>query len=281
MYIPKAFRQYPLGYTVLRDRTTPGYIMLDIAVLPIGEDPWPLKHGTKLVEFQWQATYDKPEDGWLPLSMQVYANTHSSPTTIMDLGSSIGRYLVTRFGLNNTFDKADFEAHWSSDGGGDGDLYYLLPRVLTQIAFPMLDLPRMIFDPRINEYVKATEIAPPWEDGWMDNNRLYGPEPGKHYQTIATQVTAETENGARLRLFRYMASKPEFDTRLANWIDAGQPVIAMTQRRSDPSFYVPDPLNDEAVVLVNPAKTYPNGRSIFLFEDYRANVMTVNRLKIV
>ena len=281
MYIPKVFTQYPLGYTVTRERPTYKYIELELAVVPISEDPYPLRHGTKLVQFKWQGTFDAPQDGWDSTNVQIYSNTHNAPSTVLDMGSKIGQYLISKFGWAMYDDLESFQEHWQS-GSGDGDLYYLKPRVLSDIAFPMLGIPRVIFDPRVNEYVKATEIAPPWEDGWMDNNREYGPEPGRHYQTIATQVTAIGEKDARYKLFRYMAEHKEFDKRIVRWKEAGSPVIAMTQRRLDSSYYVPDPLNDHCVTLVNPWMTYPNaGRGILLFEDDFRGGITQGRRKVV
>jgi hypothetical protein len=257
IYRPKAFDDYRLGYVVTRDDlggdwSHKQYAQLAIQVVPIDEDPYPLKQGMPLVTFRWQANKHTLGETWLPTHVEVGARAHDPSLEVLHRGSLIAKYLIKKFGFQHMHHEADFRAHWASPGGGDGSMYSLSPRVLMNVAFKLLDWPRVIDDPRVNEFVEVATIQPQSVDGWMDNNRKYGPNvpEADHYRTITTQVYAIDKFDAEVRLEAYMM---EHDPgRWENWVMAGRPVISLNERRADSSYYIPDPLHDYAILEVAP-----------------------------
>jgi hypothetical protein len=257
IYRPKAFADYRLGYVVTRDDlgsdwNHKNYAQLTIQVVPIDDDPYPLRQGMPLVSFRWQGNKFKPDEWWLPTHVEIEARAHEPSLTIIHLGSMIAKFLIMKFGFENMHHEADFRAFWAMKSGGEGRAYSLSPRVLMNVAFRLLGWPRVLDDPRVNQFVEVNSIENQSHDGWTDANRQYGPgmPRGGHYNTIATQVYAIDKSDAQIRLEYYMME--HLEVRWERWVDAGRPVISMAQRRSDSSYYVPDPLHDQAILQVAP-----------------------------
>lgn len=258
MYTPKVFTRYELGYVLSRDDlgSSQTYAQMTVQVVPIAYDPYPFRQGRPLVSFTFQANKHKPNDGWQATRVTVEANQGLDPELeLLDVGSKIGRFLIMKFGFGDMYHLEDFDRYWAGKPGGQGGLWQLRLRTLVNTAFgEWLGIPRVIDDPRVSEYVKVDEIPPPTYDGWIDNNRAYGPGDGKggyrEYGTVSTQVYAKGAMEAKALLEDYMMNSNE--DRWMKWVMAGRPVVSLSQRRGDSSYYIPDPLETWDMLQVCP-----------------------------
>jgi hypothetical protein len=261
IYTPKAFEKLELGWTIIRDNlgtSSVEFPQLILNIIAIGEDPYPLRHGQVLVSFKWQGSRDKPDEyGWYAARVSIDVSRGDAASMAISLGSDIACFLIKRFGFADMYQLPDFVAHWNTYGGGEGGLYGLSPRPLAHAALEgLLGLPRMIFDPRIDRYVEVHGSKPPEFGGWHDDNRAYGPEDGTKYRDIVGYVYALDGPSAQDELLPVMADLSAY--RMERWLAAGMPVISRAQRNPGSWYYIPDPLNDWAILEIVPDTLDPD-----------------------
>ena len=107
-------------------------------------------------------------------------------------------------------------------------------------ALEALKARRVVLDERIDKYLLIEDVAPADYDAWADNWRAYG----RH--TTYKKVLARDEDEAKagiLRAFSEKIVKYPWDTmlatRLADWLQAGQPVVNLTKARAYYNWYKP------------------------------------------
>lgn len=267
VYIPKAFDTVDLGYTILRDdlgSSPVTYPQLTMSIVVVDKDPYPLRPGQVLFSFLWQGSRDDPDTGWYAPRVQIDIREMNAALLAIGLAADMAKWMIKRFGFSDMHCHGDFYSHWNIPGGGDGSLFGLRPSPLMNVAFDILGIPRVVFDPRVHEYAYVHNMPSPAVDGWMDNRASYGPrDDGSRYHTIVDQVYGIDMYDAQQQLVKPMLELSEH--RYNRWVAAGMPVISMTQHYGHNfTYYVPRPLDDWAIVQVVPDVTDPQ---MFVHEE--------------
>ena len=84
----------------------------------------------------------------------------------------------------------------------------------------------VVHDPRLMQHVPLTEVLPATMLSWRDDFRKMG----KSSCTVG--CVAETESEAKLKILVELA-KPHHQEYLREWLDAGQPVTVLDDKRPD------------------------------------------------
>lgn len=206
-----------LFYTMdVTDRESGNYSHMTIDVLE-GELET-LRHSVELdLSYRWQAGHGTGEfTGW-------YAFTVSMPRTYnLDNISSalrVARRIARKVG--------------PSYGWG------LSPAAIIE-ALDSLRAKRVVLDERIDKYLLIEDVAPIDYDAWVDNWHAYGRD------TIYKKVLARDADEAKAEILRAFSEdivRYPWDTmsatRLADWLQAGQPVLNLTEKYSRHNWYKP------------------------------------------